>query len=624
MDLILGTAGHIDHGKTALVKALTGVDTDRLPEEKRRGITIDLGFAELTLGEHRLGIVDVPGHERFIRNMLAGATGFDVAMLVVAANDSVKPQTREHLQILRLLDLSAGVIALTKCDLPEPEWIELVEQEVRELVAGTFLAAAPIVRTSAATGAGLDALRTALAAAADRVAAAPHRLAGPFRMAIDRAFTVAGHGTVVTGSVSSGLARVGDPLAIGPGGIEVRIRGLENHGRAVAEVHRGQRAAINLAGVHHEQIVRGQELAAPGHLKASRRITAAVELLPGPPIKNRGRVRVHVGAAERLAAISLLGASELRPGTPGIVQFFLDQPIAVVWGQPLVLRRESPPATLGGGRVLEPDALPRRAETPHHAALLSPDAAVRAAAAVALQTWRTWQPADLVRLAGAPTDMQATLVRQGTVVELPVSPTRTVRVHRQTLEDLAVRIEARLRQMHDAAPLLAAFPISQIAEPFSRGVDRELFAAVLAWLRAAGRVEIAERGAALPGRGPRLSARDHQALEEMVETYRQAGFQPPAVEHWKTELGKSAEPLLAIAEADGRLIRVSSEFWLHAEHERRMRELVRERLAQSAGLTVGEIRELLGTSRKYAVPFCEHLDRIGLTRRHGDLRVAGE
>ncbi|MFH1267403.1 MAG: selenocysteine-specific translation elongation factor, partial [Planctomycetota bacterium] len=249
-DLILGTAGHIDHGKTALVKALTGVDTDRLPEERRRGITIDLGFAELDLGQFRLGIVDVPGHERFVRNMLAGATGIDLVLLVVAADDSVKPQTREHLEILRFLGLEAGVIALTKCDLPEPEWIDLVEEDVRQLVADSFLAEAPLVRTSSATGQGVEELKTALRETAARAAGSQRqrrRQSGRFRMAIDRAFTIAGHGTIVTGSVSTGGVRVGEELAIHPGGTLARVRSLQNHGRPVEEVHCGQRAAINLA-----------------------------------------------------------------------------------------------------------------------------------------------------------------------------------------------------------------------------------------------------------------------------------------------------------------------------------------------------------------------------------------
>src|SRR5947209_17161999 len=286
-DLILGTAGHIDHGKTSLVKALTGVDTDRLPEEKQRGITIDIGFARLDLGDCRLGVVDVPGHERFIKNMLAGATGIDLALLVVAADDSVMPQTREHLEILRLLGLRHGVIALTKADLVDDTTREVAELEVRDLVRGTFLADAPIIPTSAQTGRGIEELKAALAAEAAKVA----RKQGSewFRMAVDRSFVVQGHGTVVTGSVTSGSLKAGDEVEWLPRGERVRVRSLHNHDQPVEEVHRGQRAAINLAGVPHEGVRRRQELAQPGYLVPSRVLTVRLHTLAANrrPIKHR-------------------------------------------------------------------------------------------------------------------------------------------------------------------------------------------------------------------------------------------------------------------------------------------------------------------------------------------------
>ncbi|MEK6249247.1 MAG: selenocysteine-specific translation elongation factor, partial [Planctomycetales bacterium] len=277
-NLILGSAGHIDHGKTALVRALTGVDTDRLPEEKKRGITIELGFAELQLGDVRLGIVDVPGHERFVRSMLAGATGIDLSLFVVAADDSVKQQTREHLEILRLLKLKSGVIALTKCDVADADWIELVEAEVKELVADSFLKDAPIVRTSAHTGQGIDELKTALADAVGSLQLDQDRSVGPFRMAIDTVHSITGHGTVATGSVLRGNATVGDELEIFPAGVTARIRSVHNHGRNVESVQRGQRAAINLAGVHSDQIPRGSELAAVGLLRPSKLLTTELSL----------------------------------------------------------------------------------------------------------------------------------------------------------------------------------------------------------------------------------------------------------------------------------------------------------------------------------------------------------
>ncbi|HRX81687.1 MAG TPA: selenocysteine-specific translation elongation factor, partial [Pirellulaceae bacterium] len=451
-DLILGTAGHIDHGKTSLIRALTGVNTDRLPEEKKRGITIELGFAELVLGDFRLGIVDVPGHERFVRNMLAGATGMDLALLVIAADDSIKPQTREHLEILRLLDLEAGVIALTKCDLADPDWMELVEEEIRDLVAGSFLAEAPIVRTSTATGEGLETLRERLAEAAQIAAAGSHqaRLLSPFRMAIDRTFTIAGHGTVVTGSVSSGRASIGDELLVEPGDVKVRVRGIHNHDRPVESVQCGQRAAINLAGIHHDETCRGQELCSPGHLVPSRLITAEISLLASAPrpLKDRTRVRIHVGTAELLASVRVVGADQIDPGTTGQAQLFLSGAAATVWGQPFVVRSESPVLTIGGGRVLDPNA-----ERIRHVdeevrrmvlQLSSKDVVERGSAALYFAGFRDWRPESLSRTAGieAIEDVRKTLAERGDLLEIAVTPKRSIRLHRLVLKPLCERIES--------------------------------------------------------------------------------------------------------------------------------------------------------------------------------------
>ena len=635
IDLILGTAGHIDHGKTALVKALTGTDTDRLPEERKRGITIELGFAELELGRFRLGIVDVPGHERFVRNMLAGATGIDLVLLVVAADDSVKPQTREHLAILRLLGLEAGVIALTKCDLPEPEWIDLVEEEVRQLVAGSFLADAPLVRTSAATGQGLEDLREALGEAAARAAESDRRRrrqAAPFRMAVDRAFSIAGHGTVVTGSVSTGQVRVGDELAIHPGQARARVRSLQNHGRPVDEVHCGQRAAINLVGLHHEQIERGQELAAPGHLVPSRLLSADVSLLASAarPLKNRARVRIHLGTAEQMASIVLLDRDALRPGDRGPAQLRLREPAVTTWSQPLVLRAESPVTTIGGGLVLDPDAPRLRRNRPEQLARLgdlsSPDPVRRASAAIYFAGLRPWEPKDLARTAGAGDfdDVCRTLAGQGEVVRIDVSPTRQVCIHQAVLDDLAARIERVLQRMHQESPLLATLDRSRLLNRFARLQSDAVLDAVLRSMAAAGRIELGERGIALAGHGPKLSAKEKELIERIVQTYRDAGFQPPTVAEVKAQAtrNQAAVPeLINLAAAQGRLVRVSPELYLHAEAERQMRGTLAERLRGGKGLTVSQIREILGTTRKYAVPLCEHLDRIGFTKRQGDVRV---
>ncbi len=633
-DLILGTAGHIDHGKTSLIRALTGVDTDRLPEEKKRGITIELGFAELVLGDVRMGIVDVPGHERFVRNMLSGATGVDLALLAVAADDSVKPQTREHLEILRLLDLAAGVIVLTKCDLADADWIDLVETEVRELVSDTFLAEAPIVRTSATTGEGLDELRQVLGAAADVVARSERvkRRAGPFRMAIDRTFSVAGHGTVVTGSVQSGQANVGDMLTIEPGGLPVRLRGLQNHDRTAEEVHRGQRAAINLAGIHHGQIDRGHELASPGHLVPSTLLSVRLNVSAGAPrpLKNRTRVRLHIGTAELMSSVVLLSTNELQPGESGYAQLFLSAPAVATWNQPFVIRSQSPVTTIGGGAVLDPSAKKIRRNAAekiaHVAQLASEDPYQRASAALYFAGLGEWQPEELSRMAGVgdPESVAAALVDRGELVEISVSPTRKLSVHSLVLSELCQQVEKVLRRLHEQYPLQRTIQTARLTQSFDYLKAPAVVRAVLARMAADGRIRSTKTGVALAGCGPQLSKGEQKLIEEIIETIRQAGVSPPGIAELKSQTTKnqaSVPQLVTLAEAEGHLVRINDDLFLHAEAFESVKKTLAERMADGQGLTLSQIREMLETSRKFAVPVCEHLDRIGFTRREGDLRV---
>ena len=631
-DLILGTAGHIDHGKTSLIRALTGIETDRLPEEKRRGITIDLGFAHLDLGEYHLGIVDVPGHEKFVRNMLAGATGMDLAMLVIAADDSIKQQTREHLEILRMLDLRGGLIALTKCDLVESSWADLVEEEVRALVQETFLAAAPIVRTSVPSRLGLDALKEQLRLAAERVAStglATDR--GPFRLPIDRTFSIAGHGTVVTGTVASGRAAVGEELVIEPGGLPVRIRGLQSHDQSVAEVHRGQRAAVNLAGIHHDVIRRGHELAQVGHLRPSRIITAQLLLLEGAaPIKSRTRVRVHIGTAEILASVTLLDRPQLAPGESAPVQLFLAEPAVTTWNQPLVIRSESPVATIGGGRVLDPNAERlRKAEKEDLEQLArwrSNDPWERAGASLYFAGLRDWQPSDLPRLAGVEQTEEArrTLAARGELQEISVSPTRSLRFHSLILERMAKRVAAALATLHERNPLRTSFPRTQVAAGFQYFGEPAVLSAVLERMRSAGTIRLSDAGLALAGHGPKLSRNEQALMTQLAQWYRDAGIETPTVKECQQKATKSqasVPQLVQLLVTDGELIEVAPDYHLHATVELQAREKVAAAMAGGRGLTLSEIRELLGTSRKYAVPLCEHWDKLGFTVRQGDLRT---
>ncbi len=632
-DLILGTAGHIDHGKSSLVRALTGTDTDRLPEEKRRGITIELGFAQLVFDEFRLGIVDVPGHEKFVRQMLAGATGMDIAMFVVAANDSVQPQTREHLDVLRLLDLPAGVIALTKCDLAEDAWMTLVEEEIRELVSGTFLENAPIIRTSASTGEGLDDLRVALAVAAQR-SAANRKVPSdrePFRMAVDRSFTIDGHGTVVTGSVASGRANLGDELTLQPQGAPVRVRGLHQHEAAVELVERGQRAAMNLAGIHHTDLLRGHELASPGHLVASRLLTVEVDVLRSAarPLKTRQRVRLHVGTAEILATVTLLDhRTSLAPGSHSFAQLTLREPAAVIWNQPFILRAESPVTTIGGGHVLVPGA--RRMRKPHAMAfdtlkqLQSKDESQRALAAAYFVGLSPWNAADLVRLAGIsdPESVVEELLRQKRLVRLEVTPQRTQWIHPRILEEWHERIRKALALGHQEQPLKLVLERPVVMARFGYLNDDPLLAAILQNMHAAAKIRLTPKSIADASHQVHLTEAQQKLRTEIVERFREARFQPPTISEYQLQWPKQAKDvdrLIRLAAATDELVHVDQEMFIHAKTESELKRRLTQAMTDD-GMTLKQIRELLDTTRKYAVPFCEHLDRVGFTVRKGDRR----
>jgi selenocysteine-specific elongation factor len=633
-DLVLGTAGHIDHGKTALVRALTGVDTDRLPAEKQRGITIDLGFARLPLGEYQLALIDVPGHERFIRNMLAGASGLDLAMLVVAADDSVMPQTREHLEILRLLGLSGGVIALTKCDLAERAWLDLVQEDVRALVRGTFLEHAPVVRTSSVTGEGISELKDALRAVC--AATKPGDDPGVFRVAIDRSFTVAGYGTVVTGTVASGSVATGDDLEWQPTGRVVRVRGLQRHDRPVERIGRGSRAAINLVGLHHSEVHRGQELTAPGYCVAARVLTVEVVGSGGAvrPLQHRGRYKLHLGTAEVSAVLSLLEKSEAAPGVAQLAQLFAAGRVVAVAGQPFVLRAESPPATLGGGRVIQPSSrrYRRRDQTviDRLGRLRSSDSLERVRAVLGFLGLEPWTERRLCALAGAPPDQVASalasLESSGALVELPLGPRRTVRVLAEFAADLEDRAVRALARLHAAHPRQSTLPRARLSAALPDLGNEALVGGLVDRLRARGQVICDSRTVALAGHEPQLSQGERKLKNELAAAVRAGGFSPPFADELTAGAGARGPvvpELLALLRDEQRLVEITPEFFLDLEIENELRRLVSERLADGSAITMSELRERLGTTRKYAVPLGEYLDRIGLTRREGDVRRLG-
>ena len=632
-DLILGTAGHIDHGKTSLIGALTGTNTDRLPEEKQRGITIELGYAHLDLPPYRLGIVDVPGHEKFVRQMLAGATGMDVALLVIAGDDSVKQQTTEHLDILRMLDLPAGVIALTKCDLVDADWLEMVEEEIRGLVADTFLKDAPIVRTSSKTGEGLDDLKAALTAACEKVAATDRANLGraPFRMAIDRAFTIEGHGTVVTGSVSSGTLNVGDQLEIQPGDIEVRVRGIQNHDHAAESVSRGQRAAINLAGIKQGEVERGHELADSGHLISSTLLTVELNILSHikKPFKDRTRIRFHVGTAELFGNVRLLDKDQIEPGQTGLAQVYLSEPAVTVWNQPFVARRQSPVETIGGGRILQPNATRIRRPDEIDLAMIgdlkSEDPVMRSAASVYLADNINWKPGDLQRAAGiVEVDSVVEQLRSDqTIQTIQVSTSRSITVHKQRFQQLGLRVMKTLERLHRDHPLRFTHARTIFNAEFAYMNQPELLDAVIGDLKKQKKVNANVNTIGLVGYGPKLSKGQRQLLDSLVNQLKEAALKAPTVSDLVKSASKNKESvveLLEMAVENGDLAKLNSDYFLHCDVIKEVKSKLTQAPNVGAGLTMSEIRTLLDTSRKYAVPLCEYLDRVGFTERDGDVR----
>ena len=631
-NIVLGTAGHIDHGKTALVRALTGIDTDRLPQEKARGITIDLGFARLQLGERQVSIVDVPGHERFIRNMLAGATAIDLALLVIAADDSIMPQTREHLEILRLLGVTSGLIALTKCDLVDPAWLELVEAEVRDLVADTFLHDKPIIRTVAPQNRGIPELRQAIEDCCD--AFAPRDDLGFFRMSIDRVFAREGHGTVVTGTIASGRVSVGDELEAWPDGAAVRVRGIQRHDQKHETLARGARAALNLAGVHHSQLARGFELATPGFLTTTPRLTVRVRANnPSAPLRNRQRYRLHIGTAEHTCRLILPDLPDADPAASRIGQLIVAQPVSAVFGQPFVLRQESPPATLGGGVVVEPTA--RRLRRRDFAALpdsdsrdlLSPPQRLEAALVRARLTPQS--DAALARETGlAPPDIakaQSDLLQTRLLVELPVASRRTMLLPVAYVASLEDRILRILAKRHAAKPRASVIRRQDVTSVLADLDSDALVAALLDRLRQSGRIAATESHLALKGHSPTLSQAEARTKNKLLDLLRAGGFSPPTRDELISSTRASSavvDDLLALLEDEAQAVKISNELWLGTAHAAELERITVERLTKNptTGVTMAELRDLLATTRKYAVPIGEYLDRAGITRREGDQR----
>ncbi|HEY3286518.1 MAG TPA: selenocysteine-specific translation elongation factor [Gemmatimonadaceae bacterium] len=611
--MILGTAGHIDHGKTALVHALTGVDTDRLPEEKRRGITIDLGFAPLELeGVGTIGVVDVPGHEAFVRTMLAGAAGIDLALLVVAADEGVMPQTREHLAILGALGIRGGVVALTKADLVDDEMRALAADDVTAALRGSPLEGAAVITVSARTGEGLDALRRALVQAA---AAVPARDAGDlFRMPVDRAFTVKGTGTVVTGTVWSGRVGRDDALRAFPGGVALRVRGVETHGHAVAAGQAGQRAALALAGAERDALARGGVLVAAGDAWVERdRLRADVALFDdaGITLTARTRVRLHLGTTEVGARVVARGGP-VQPGATVAVRLVLDHPVVARGGDRFVLRAASPAATIGGGVITDP-APPFRRTPPFAGAGASPAQRLTwmldeerhrgiAANSLPLRLGLTRQESD--RLVAS---LAGDLVRVGDRI-----------TRRAVLDGAQAALLEAIDAAHAARPLDRGAPLQSLRAKLALGP--ELCDEVVRAAVQQGLVVITEGLVARAGWQPRLSAADRAAIDAIEQVLAAAGREPPTIDEIGSKVGARAPALLRLLEREGRVVAVGEQRFLSPAAWRAALRDLRHGTREARVYSAGEIREIFGISRKYSIPLIEGCDRLGISSRVEDGR----
>ena len=627
--IIIGTAGHIDHGKSSLVEALTGTHPDRLEEEKRRGITIDLGFAFLQEGGVRFGFVDVPGHERFVGNMLAGAAGIDLALLVISAEESIKPQTREHFDICRLLGIQRGVVALTKSDLVDPETLELVRLELEDFLRGSFLEEAPIVSVSVKTGAGLAELKQALLQQASKISGKdPHR---DFRLPIDRAFAVKGFGSVVTGTLISGRVSPEDEVELFPVGTRLRVRGVQSGGTPVGFAEAGQRTAINLAGIDHQDLRRGMTLASPGRFRATRRIDVKLRLLPGVrKLKNRAPVHFHTGAFECMAEVVLFENGELLPGEESFAQLRLKQSALVLPGDAFIIRQSSPLITIGGGAVL--DALPRRPrahEASRHDFLRAVERADKSevlALLVERSLFGLSQSEISARAGWTDAEIKRTVAELAAAKRIRVIPAEPPLLYTRTsFEELLKKIAERVERFHKENPLQPGIPREELRASLARRLRPEIFRAALDELAAQKKIEL--QGELVKRAGSQISLLPDEVIakDQIEAAFASAGLAVPSVQEVLARVSVEArrsEKLLQILLREKALVRITPELIFHRAALAELRKKLAEyKQAKGARIAIPVFKDLAGITRKYAIPLLEYLDRERVTRRHGDERV---
>ncbi len=635
MDVIVGTAGHIDHGKTALIKALTGIDTDRLPEEKQRGITIDLGFAELDLGGVHIGFVDVPGHERFVKNMLAGASGIDLVLLVVAADEGVMPQTREHFDICRLLGVDNGIIVLTKTDLADNETLEMAMLEVAELVSGTPLEYAPGVPVSARTGYGIEELRNELARISGGITS--RNSASVSHLSIDRSFSVKGFGAVVTGTLASGRIDEGSDMQLLPDGYNVRVRGIQVHGRKVSTAMPGQRVAVNLGGIDHSKVERGMVLADPGVLRPTQMFDAEAEVLAdsAKPLKTRQRVRVHLGTVEALARIQVINdTGEIEPGSRGFVQVRLESPIVAIPRERFIIRRYSPQITIAGGTVLDNAAVKHPfKELPEVHKFLnelvhSNDAASTISAMVMKAKSDGLSYSDLQARTGLERNVLAVAVAAN-VQSSMIRDCGGIYLASTEFDELGRIARSVLVDFHRLEPLEKGMSREGLRDRAFMHLPDEVFQASLSDLETNGTVVTDKDTVRLSAHRTELSPSEQALTDSIRSTFADAGLAVPRLDEALSDAAASAGLGLPVAKKlfarfldSGEIVKVTEEFYFTKNAIDRLTETLRK--YASAGdktIDVARFKDLAGISRKYAIPLLEYFDRTHITARSGDKRI---
>ena len=635
MDIIVGTAGHIDHGKTALVKALTGVETDRLPEEKQRGITIDIGFAELNLGDVRIGFVDVPGHERFVKNMLAGASGIDLVALVIAADESVMPQTREHFEICRLLEIKTGLIVLTKMDLVDEELLELVNLEVAELVENSFLQDAPVIAVSAKTGVGIEELKVTLEALARQIPERKNEMVA--RLPIDRSFSVKGFGAVVTGTLVAGEISESAEMEILPIARKVRVRGLQTHGKTVKSAHAGQRSAVNLGGIDQSEIERGMILTEKDVLRPTQIFDAEIETLKDAKrtLKSRQRVRLHIGTIEALARVQVLNdEGEIKQGEKDLVQLRLEIPIVCVPNERFILRSYSPQMTIAGGRVLDNSAPKhRRKDTENVRKYLQNLTEADKTKQIKLYLETANEHGSNFKDLQARTGWRNAILKKAiaeNIEKKAVIEAESFFIARTPFENLKTKTLAEIESFHKKEPLAKGILRETLREKIFSHLSLEIFKAVLGSLENDKKIVPEKDFVRAAAHNLELSADEKILRERLSEIYRAAKLEVPKLEDALLESIEGtkadqnhARKIFQLLLNSGEIVKITDEFYFERVEIDALIAKIKKFAENSADklIDVPKFKDIAGISRKYAIPILEYFDREKLTRRAGDKRL---